>query len=262
VGVFASPAATLITPERWLPVTGPNQQALDFTADPVPQGDTLTVVEATPAAAWSAVVDPLPPGPAQDDPWAGGVLLPWSFLAVQRPLDLAEPWPDPRAGLPPGPPYFDWDEYRAFLRGPGVAWRNSHAVVAVGQTAPLTLAFLLAGTPDRGRRFDFEVVQRLPAKTAVTLNVPAALAAKVRQRRPWLGNDAGKLRLPQRPRVGLGRIFLAAGVAARAAFSVTPAANELLRGHSLAIRQLWRGEEVGRITWWFVEPPASGNQVQ
>jgi hypothetical protein len=28
--------------------------------------------------------------------------------------------------------------------------------------------------------------------------------------------------------------------------------SPLLRGHGLAIRQLWRGEEVGRITWWFV----------
>jgi len=27
--------------------------------------------------------------------------------------------------------------------------------------------------------------------------------------------------------------------------------SALTAGHSLALRQLWRGEEVGRITWFF-----------
>ena len=40
-------------------------------------------------------------------------------------------------------------------------------------------------------------------------------------------------------------------------------ALEMARGGAeLVLWDIVKGEEVGRITWWFVEPPASGNQVQ
>jgi serine protease len=247
VHLFASPAATLITPERWMPIGFVKVQG-------IAQGDTLTVsppLAVDPRQRWTPDASKWPAGvlPA-------GVVPAYSFLAVQVPWEKIPDLPvglaRPRA-LPPGPPYFDWAEYRSFLRGPGVAWRNVHPVQAA---TDMTLAFLLAGTPDRSRQFDFEVIQRLPAQATVTLKVPDALAAKLRQRQPWLANVLGNLTLPHRPRTTLGPVALAAGVCAHAAFQVQIGSVALLRGHSLAIRQLWRGEEVGRITWWFVGPRA------
>jgi hypothetical protein len=118
----------------------------------------------------------------------------------------------------------------------------------------MTLPFLLAGTPDQARHFDFEVIQRLPAGAKVTLEVPTALAAKLRQRQSWLANVSGTLLLPRRPRTTLSQVDLAAGACARAAFHLQiTGPNPLLKGHSLAIRQLWKSEEVGRITWRFVD---------
>ena len=181
---------------------------------------------------------------------------PFSLLAVQVPPDdppnvppaelppiLQRPTP-----LPPSPPYFDWAKFRAFLRGPGVAWRNAYPVAAGNATAPL--AFLIAGTPDSIRHFDFEVIQRLPAGATVKLTVPDAFAAKLRQRQPALVSTAGPLTLPKRPRTMIRGVELAAGACSPAAFTIN--SPNLTTGHSLAIRQLWKGEEVGRITWWFI----------
>jgi hypothetical protein len=229
VQIFASPAATLITPERWIPVGS-------LAGNQIPQGDTLSVA------------GPIPWAPGSVDPF-------WSFLTVlSTPGDsssapLGPPFFDWAIGLPPGPPYFDWAEFRAFLRRPEVAWRNTHRVAA---TASPTLPFVIAGTPDQTRAFDFEVLQRLPEKATVTLQVPPALAAKLRQRQAWPGGTSGNLILPQKPRTTFNHVQLATGTRAAATFLVTADSNHpLTAGHSLAFRQLWHGEEVGRITWFF-----------
>ncbi|HEX6199524.1 MAG TPA: hypothetical protein VF150_04605, partial [Thermoanaerobaculia bacterium] len=161
--------------------------------------------------------------------------------------------PDPIRALPPGPPYFDWRRYREFLRSPGVAWRNVHSV-APGTTGA-ALAFFLAGTPERAREFDLEVIQRLPAGSTVRLHTPRPLSTRLLQRQPGLQEAEegarGVLTLPQRRSTRFSRLRLAQGLCAPAYFDVeTAAGSELAEGHSLAIRQLWRGEEVGRITWY------------
>lgn len=248
IQLFASPAATLITPERWMPIA-----SVDF--DEIPQGDRLTVAK-TPGP-----VDLPERWPQTASDWPNGVVPPFSFLAVQLPWDgkpdkksngaSSHPPGYERPVLPPGPPYFDWTEYRSFLRGPGVTWRNVHTVQASND---MTLSFLLAGTPDRTRKFDFEVIQRLPAGAEVILKLPPALDAKLRQRLPWLAKGSKDLKLPRRPRMALGQVALPPGPRDSVAFQVKMTGpSALLRGHSLAIRQLWRGEEVGRITWWFVD---------
>ena len=236
VELFASPAATLITTERWFPVG-----SLDVTATSlggVPQGDTLFVAGPIPVPACQLTSPPQNPL--------------WSFLAVlSQPGQNAHQGSlyhfDWAVGLPPGPPYFDWAAYRAFLRKPGVAWRNTHRVSAGSVVA---LPFCIAGTPDRAREFDFEVIQRLPANANVTLGAPLALAAKLHQRQPSLVSTPSDITLSHRPRTRFSRVQLAACACADATFKLTANSTYPL-GHSLAIRQLWRGEEVGRITWYF-----------
>lgn len=244
--LFASPVATLLTPERWTP-----WGALDVTQQQqqnVPQGDTLLLVGPV-----SPVFNLATPPPDR----------PWSFLAVLfKPGAHSHPPPssglpsfyDWTAGLPPSPPYFDWTAYRAFLRQPGVAIRNAHRIANPSQGLP----FYIAGAPDCTRRFDFEVIQRLPAGVSVKLQVPPALDAKLRQRLPWTGATAGTgsaagLALPKRPRTLIRGVALAAGTYADSTFvvSVPTGGQPPGIGHSLAIRQLWHGEEVGRITWYF-----------
>ena len=227
VQLFASPAATLITTERWIP-------AGQLDASKIPQGDTLSVAG---PVVWT------PPASSSH----------WSFLAVftqpgERPVPLGPPYFNWPVGLPPGPPYFDWEEYLAFLRKREVAWRNTHRV----STASPTLQFGIAGTPEQAHVFDFEVIQRLPDNAAVALKVGDALAAKLRQRQPLLKDEGGALALPKRPRMEIRGVELAAGAYADATLTVRGSA--LTAGHSLAIRQLWRGKEVGRITWFFGPP--------
>lgn len=252
VRLFACPATTLITPELWTPMG-----SLDVGIPP--QGDTLEVskpydwVKALKAnLAFAGALPPqVPPQPL-------------SFLAVLQPAQpIANSFGyDARTGLPPGGSYFDWAEFRRFLRGPGVAWRNAHAI-AVKPGESVALRFLIAGTPDHSRHFDFEIVQRLPEKAQVRITVGNAFAAKLRQRQPLppeaVDKDNTRLELPGRSRFTFGQVRIAAGVVIDASFEVKPTSPApLKRGHSLAIRQLWKGEEVGRITWWFVEPGADG----
>jgi serine protease len=240
VQLFASPAATLITPERWLPVPATPNSFAGLPVNSVPQGGTPVV-----AGPFAWTPPPLPPVSA------------WSFLAVLRRPDEGPaapanpPFFDWAVGLPPGGPYFRWEEFRAFLRRPGVAWRNVHRVTAANPILP----FVIAGTPESAHVFDFELIQRLPNGATVELQVPAALAAKLRQRQPWLGagTNPTSLSLPARPGLKIRGVELAAGTWADAAFKVT--GSGLQAGHSLAIRQLWRGEVVGGITWFFGPEP-------
>jgi serine protease len=252
VQLFASPAATLITPERWLPVGS-------LAVQPIPPGDTLTVssplVGLDLPGLWLGGQNGVWPA-SFTAIWSGNV-APFSLLAVQVPWDVPTDLPaslQRPTPLPPSSPYFDWAKFRAFLRGPGVAWRNAYPVAAGNATT--TLAFLITGTPDSIRHFDFEVIQRLPAGATVQLAVPDALAAKLRQRQPALtstaGGTTGPLTLPRRPRTAIRGVELAAGACSPATFTITPGTGPLATGHSLAIRQLWKGEEVGRITWWFI----------
>ena len=174
VRVFASPAATLIAPEQWQLLT---PQPLPKVT--VPQGGG-------PVEAASVHFAPPPLSGSLPDGWS--VAPPYSFLAVARPAEpAAAGYPSTPVergdGLPPSGAYFDWLEYRRFLRSPGVAWRNVHHV---GPQAIAHIPFLLAGAPGRDRRFTLEVVQRLPAGVKVHLDVAPALAAKLAQAQPLL----------------------------------------------------------------------------
>ena len=226
IHLFAAPAATLITPERWRPVG-------TVAVPDAPQGDTLAV---------STGLDwPKDAVQWQDSPWPDPI-EPHSLLAV-LPQEVADPsWPV----LPPGPPYFQWRTYRKFLRRRGVAWRNVHRVGA--SSGDLVLAFHLAGTPDLERAFDVEVIQRLPLGANVTLAAQPALVAKLHQRQPWLSRTDDTIELPQRRSTRFGRVALPARYYAPVWLRVE---GSVSAGHSLAVRQLWRGEEVGRITWHF-----------
>jgi hypothetical protein len=227
--VYWSEVATLITPDVW---------NLIDTSDPVtvPQGDTLVVAD---PITWSA----------GDIPATGH----YCFVAL---LDHPQ---DPRPPLPPGPPDFDWDDFRSFIRNHNnVTWHNFNVIDDIPDPSgdPAELPFLIAGAPDRARIFDLEIVQKLPRGAEVWLEVPLILAQKVSRGRLLSHKtdrrkQVARVRLPARPRIPLCGVRLAAGGRYPARLFVHGAKGMERGGHSIAIRQLFEGEEVGRVTWQF-----------
>ncbi len=185
-------------------------------------------------------------------------------------LALARDSRDEEIVLPPdGWPDFSWRRYRAFLRRHnGFACRNHHLVdECPANDAPVVLPFRITGTPDVGRAFDFEVVSRLPDEWRVVRVAHPALASRLRRYRIWgaahdlppqggvAGGPGVRLDLPQRPRLRVRGVRLPAAADYPCVFrvlgrDVAGAAD----GSTLAIRQLYRGQEVGRITWRFRRP--------
>ena len=148
-------------------------------------------------------------------------------------------------------PYFDWRRYRAFLR-----WQNNVACRNVHRAGPKDeLSFDVTGSPDMARSFDLEIVRNLPGGTELKLLTHPALASALRQGRLWGAErePAGVgvwLTLPRRPRLRIRGVRLLAGARFGSRFRVGKGVGS---GHSLAIRQLYRGQEVGRITWRFAD---------
>ena len=231
VRAFRGPVATLLLPADWHEIEGASEAALK---------DVSGTVGGIPA--WSGEIG-LGAALARE-----GEPRRFSLIAqVRDPRDEEEP-------LPPGEwPYFSWRSYLSLMRwSNSVAACNVHRVTAA---AKVELDFEVTGTPDRARTFDFEIVRRLPRGVELQLEAPAALASRLRRGRLWKVTDtvpeAARVRLipAVQPRLRLESVRLLAGARFPCSFRLTGAG--LARGHSLAIRQLYRDREVGRITWRF-----------
>ncbi len=171
-----------------------------------------------------------------------------SFLAV---LDYCQ---DPTPALPPPRPYFRWREFLSFNR--------QHAKRSIVEDANPSsrLYFCIVGAADRPRVFDFEILQSMPPGTEVTLRVPRHLAARLWNDRlppaqPATDPPGMDLQLPRAPRLGFPAVQLAAEPPYIASFTVT-LPQGTAAGSSLVIRQLFEGEEVGRITWRLAQQPS------
>jgi hypothetical protein len=226
VKLYRSPVATLVTPDLWQEVAA------------APGGGTATVDD---SPVWSGAF-------ALQAPDEGRCCL---IATVQDRRDED----DSRRGLQVPPnhwPYFDWRRYLSFLRWQaGVAFCNVHRVPAGREVA---LPLLVTGTPDRARSFDLEIVRNLARPVTLALDAQAALASQIGRSRLWQTPanpgrpEQVRLVPPQQPRVAIGRLRLLAGARFDCTFHVGAGARP---GDSLAIRQLYRGREVGRITWRF-----------
>ncbi len=225
--VYWSEVSTLVTPDLWNLIG-------DSPSLTVPQGDTLVVAD---ALTW----------PAADIPATGH----YCFVAL---LDHAQ---DAAPPLPPGPPTFDWNAFLDFIRAHNnVTWRNFNVVDALPDPSgdPSALPFLIAGAPDRARAFDFEIIRRLPARAQLILEMPLALAGQIAERRMWkveVDRKRGVARavLPALPRLGVCGLKLPAAARHRCRFLVRGGKRVDFRGTGVAIRQVFEGLEVGRVTW-------------
>ncbi len=224
--VYWSEVSTLVTPDMWhlVGTTAPAN---------VPQGDTLVVAG---PLTWAVA----------DIPATGH----YCFVAVlDHPQDQAPPLPGP----------LDWDDFRALIRNHNnVTWRNFNVIDEIPDPSedPAEFAFLIAGAPDRARVFDLEIIQRLPKGAEVWLEVPLALAGRLTEGQLWhpkidRKRQVARLRLPARPRIPLCWVRLGARARYPSRFLVRGPKGMEQGGHSIAIRQLFEGEEVGRVTWQF-----------
>ncbi len=226
--VYWSDVATLVTPEMWhlIGITAPVD---------VPVGNTLVV---TPELIW----------PKADLPVTGNHAC---FVAI---LDQAS---DPAPPVPASGPAFDWNAFINLVRAQNnVTWRNFNVVDVLPDpnADPAVLDFIVAGSPDAARLFDLEIQQHLPEGVRVDLEVPKALLAvlpKVGFASRKLDNRSARARLalPFVRGIPLCSVRLGAGARHRCRLLVH-GAPALARGlHRLAIRQVFDGIEVGRVTW-------------
>lgn len=232
IRLYRSPLATLVTPEMWDEIEVPGPRDVSVSSD----GEATWVGPFRMAARPGLAAAPRGRNGGRE----------YCFTALvrdERDRELVTP--------PKQWPYFDWRRYLAFMRwNHGVACRSISDADAGGEGV---LRFLVTGAPDRAREFDLEIVRDLHRETELDLVAHAALATTLRRGRLWPAKQAEgdpksvHLTLPRRPRQLIRRVRLLAGASFPCSFEV----GRTGVGDSVAIRQLYRGREVGRITWRF-----------
>jgi hypothetical protein len=243
--VYWSPPATLVTPPMWNLIG-------DAYFPAVPRGSTVQV--ANPGVVW----------PADQIPAAGH----YCFVAAVGNAD------DP----PPNPQTFaTFDDYVNYIAANNnIAWRNFN-VVTTGQPGPMhrhpfgdfiPLPFKLVGAWDEAHAFDFETEADLPNEAGLALQVADWFGRNLQPARTALerfGDPATDPANPYRVRIALehrrpqplGKIRLPRGTQAPSHLLVRLPPGRQQKTYTVAIRQLYGGREVGRITWLLV-PPAKG----
>jgi hypothetical protein len=222
--VFWSEVATLVTPDLWHDIGS-------VVIPSVPTGEVLTVSD---AITW----------PAADIP------APGHYCFVGLIGNGRDPAPDPAA-------FLDWDNFRSFIReNNNVTWRNFNVVAS--EPAPdagdmVALPFLMPGAPDKARPMALELVSRLPAGSRLVLEVP-------QEWRRLLGEHGNNARFDEKRKVWMvpakasGRMLVVDGLLpakARVRLTLRVHVPEQHRAgaYPVAARQLFDGEEMGRVTW-------------
>jgi len=240
--VHWSPVSTLLTPDLWNlvgSVTIPN----------VPTGDVLTVLD---AITWSAAAIP-----------ATG-----HYCFVGLIGNAEDPPPEPAD-------FLNWDNYRRFIReNNNVTWRNFNVVDNSPDPDPgnpdagdpdagdpsdyVSLPFLAPGAPDMARQMRLEVVAKLPKGAHAFLEVPLYLIDAMQERSPFLKIDEKRrvAWLPVNPhgRKTLGETLFPAKSRAQLRLLVHIPEEFRENEYELFVRQLFEGEEVGRVTWRLAPP--------
>lgn len=224
--VYWSEVSTLVTPDmwNWIGTTAPIN---------VPAGDVLRVAD---PLTWSNA----------DIPATGH----YCYVGI---LD------HPQDPAPPLPPATDWNGFRNFIRNHNnVTWRNFN-VVDLDPDAiadPAILPFMIAGAPDRTRIFDLEIQQSLAQGSQVWLEVPLELGKvflEGRQLKYEMDRKSKVVRilLPRVPKFFIPEVKLNQRGRYRSRFIIKGVKKHIDEGNRVAIRQIFEGEEVGRVSWVF-----------
>jgi hypothetical protein len=224
VDVYWSPPSTLVTPNLWNKIG-----TATLASVPV---NVLTVSD---TIVW----------PEADIPAPGH----YCFVAVAG--NAADPKPDPTT-------FTTWDNYVTYVENNNnVAWRNFDVIQGPPSAQPprgfYVRDFLVPGAFDTSRRFELEAIGRLPEGSRVFVDVPTWLADALRPHPVEVKHDVRRetARIPLHPSgiQKLGSAILHAK--SKATCQVLIQVPEKLRTshYDFAIRQLYKGKEVGRLTW-------------
>ena len=224
--VYWSEVATLVTPSTWNIIGS-------VTLPTLPTGDVLTV---SPALVWQKATIP-------------GTGHYCFVVTLQHANDPAPPTPGP----------MDWTTFQDMIRAHNnVTWCNFNVVNELPDTPDATpsFAFNLTGAEDRALPFTFEIERRLPGDAVLEMEGPVALLVRLKGEHPWeiiQGEEGGAARLilPALPRIRLEEVRVPRGRRLPCAFTIRRSKEDVVYGHGVAIRQLYQGEEVGRINWQF-----------
>jgi len=225
--IFWTPVSTMLTPDLWNLVgtaTLPN----------VPNGDQLTVSD--------HIVWPAAAIPAEGH---------YCFVGIIG--SAGDPAPSPAE-------FLNWDNYRNFIReNNNVTWRNFNVVDNEPDPASgdpegfVALEFMSPGMPDKARRMALEVIGKLPKGAKMMLETPMALVDAMHEKTPFVNIDKKSSRayMPMNP---FGRRLLGEAVfpaRARNQLRLLVHIPEEFRNneYEVAVRQMYKGDEVGRVTW-------------
>lgn len=236
--VYWSPPSTLVTPNLW------NFIGSAAFVD-VPPGNLVKV--SSPGITWPAAAIP---GPGH-----------YCFVATVG--NAADPAPHPGT-------FNTLNDFVNYIYAHNnITWRNFN-VVAMGEHQSggpfhgfIPLPFLVTGAWDKSHNFAFETVGELPQAGRMALQVPQWLGRGLQPPHADLEqhedphtdpDDRVRVRVPLRPqgRHLLGQVELRPAVKAASHMLVQIPQEHRDRPYEVAIRQLYAGREVGRITWRLV----------
>lgn len=240
--VFWSPVATLVTPDLWTLVGTtvlPN----------VPISEQLTVSD---AIVWHQADIP---GPGH-----------YCFVGlVGNPADPA-----------PGPADFlNWDNFRLFIReNNNVTWRNfnveNNDPDVEDPTVPKgfkALKFLAPGAPDKALYMALEVIGKLPDRAGAMLEVPLVFYELLHEchqlGKVTIDRERAVALIPVNPhgRMRFGEVLFPAKSRTALRLLVRIPEEHRRQIYQILVRQIWEGEEVGRVTWQ-LQPRGEGEEVR
>jgi len=234
--VYWSPPATLVTPDMWNLIG-------DAYFPDVPAGSTVEV--STPGIVW----------PADQIPAPGH----YCFVATVGNADEAAPAPGSFASFT--------DFYNYILANNNITWRNFNVITPL--PGPIGrhrfgeyvgLPFLITGAWDRDHLFTFETEANLPKGSSLALQVPEFVGKGLTPRLSsfeLFGDTVTDPTYRRRLRIPLkinrshpiGEIELAKGTALPSHILVNIPARLHDKDYEVSIRQLFKGKEIGRVTW-------------
>jgi len=251
--VYWSPVATLVTPNLW------NLVGSAQFADVPPRN--LAVF---PPLSFVQVSNPGITWPLANIPVEGH----YCFVATVG--NAVEPAPVPTT-------FNTWNDFVNYIyTHNNITWRNFNVVTNVPQPkgrfrGHVPLPFLISGAWDKAHTFAFETIAALPQGSRMALQVPHWLGhgfkpahTEIEQHEDAKTDPRDKRRArikldPHRSQP-LGQIELRAMTASPSHLLVHIPPDERDKIHEIAIRQLYEGREVGRITWRLLPALGTGGE--
>ena len=223
--VYWSPVATLITPNMWTLIGS-------VTIPSVPVGNVLTVSD---AIVWKK----------SDIPATG------HYCIVGLVGNDEDPAPDPDD-------FIEWDNFTQFIREyNNVTWRNFNVVD--NEPDPLEdpeyviLPFETPGAPDKSRRMWLEVGAQLPKGSRLWFEVRPNIIDGRHFRERGVDRERDKARLDVKPQ-GLTKFGARFPFKSKVKAKLCVHIPKEMRNneYEVFVRQLYRGKEIGRVTWRLV----------